>query len=172
MTKINHKYYLFILHSLLPIIIGGLFYIAFRSKTLIMFNWFKQIGIENVIFNIRDKISFFKYLLPNWIYFSLPDGLWIYSFTSFLLIYWDNKFEYCKYWLLIPFTSSIVVEILQLLKMFPGTFDIIDLFFLTLGFSLSLIIINLKFKKYKKKHTGSNQINRTFLWIATEKQII
>lgn len=96
-------------------------------------------------------MNFIKYLLPNWSNFSLPDGLWIYSFTSFLLIYWDNKFDYYKYWLLIPFTTSIVVEILQWLKMFPGTFDIIDLLFLMLGFTLSLIIINSKFKKHEKK---------------------
>ncbi len=151
MNKISLKYYLFIFHSIIPLLLGGIFYISFRSTTLIMFNWFKVIGIENIIFKIRNSMNFIKYLLPNWSNFSLPDGLWIYSFTSFLLIYWDNKFDYYKYWLLIPFTTSIVVEILQWLKMFPGTFDIIDLLFLMLGFTLSLIIINSKFKKHEKK---------------------
>ncbi len=37
-----------------------------------------------------------------------------------------------KNWLLLPFIFGVIVEILQLLKLFPGTFDSMDLLF-TLG---------------------------------------
>jgi hypothetical protein len=116
-----------------------------------MFNWFNAIGIQNLIQYIRLNLSFLKPIIPDWTYYSLPDGLWIYSFSSFLIIYWDNYYKTFNYWLFIPFVCGIVVELLQFVKLFPGTFDIIDLFFLSLGLSLSLIILNSLLKKGKEQ---------------------
>ncbi len=116
-----------------------------------MFEWFSLIGLEDAIQSARTSVFEYKNYLPNWAYFSLPDGLWIYSFTSAILIYWNNDNQKTKLWLLIPFTTGILIEILQAFKLFSGTFDYLDLTFLILGLSLSKIIINHKFKQNDKQ---------------------
>ena len=115
-----------------------------------MFQWFSFIGLDGAIQFSRNKVFDFKNQIPNWVYFSLPDGLWIYSFTSAIIIYWNNDDKKIRLWLLIPIASGIFIEILQGLKLFSGTFDYLDLTFSILGISLSKILINHKFKQNEK----------------------
>ena len=150
MVKINRTT-LTIIHCLTTLLLGGLLYVLFRSTTLRMFKWFSLIGLEDAIQSARTSVFEYKNSLPNWAYFSLPDGLWTYSFTSAILIYWNNDNQKTKLWLLIPFTTGILIEIFQAFKLFPGTFDYLDLTFSILGFSLSKIIINYKFKQNDKQ---------------------
>lgn len=116
-----------------------------------MFNWFQSIGIENKVLSIREIFFPFKMYLPQWVYYSLPDGLWVYSFTSAILIVWNNEFKTAKFWLLIPLFTGIISEIAQGLKLFSGTFDILDLTFTIAALLLSIIIINHKFKQNDKQ---------------------
>ena len=131
-----------IIHVIIPLIIGGLIYIAFRSSSLRLFTWFEKIGFDNIISFIRTEAYPIKKHLPQWSYYSLPDGLWVYSFASALLILWDNNFNKVKFWLLIPLFLGTIIEIAQGLKIFPGTFDVVDLVFTAIGLILSVIIIN------------------------------
>ena len=141
--KIN----LALIHGLSPLLLGGLLYVLFRSTTLRMFNWCSLIGFDGTIQLARTSLFAFKDYFPNWIFYSLPDGLWVYSFSSAILILWDGKLNI---WLLIPLLSGVFTEIAQGLYLFPGTFDIIDLFLAIIGLILSIIIINYKFKKHEK----------------------
>ena len=138
-------------HVAIPLLFGGLIYISFRSLSLRMFEWFQWCKIDFFTSSIRSQMYPLKSHLPPWFYFSLPDALWVYSFSSALLILWNNDFEKVKYWLLIPFVSGILIEILQGFKLFHGTFDFLDLFFSTLGLLLSINIIDSKFNKYDKQ---------------------
>ena len=144
---IENKFKLAILHCLIPLLLGGLLYILFRSTELRMFNWFSSFGISNVILKARAYFFEIKIHLPSWIYYSLPDGLWVYALTSALLILWNNDKRKAIVWLIVPFSTGILVEILQGLSLFRGTFDILDLTFSSIGLLLSIIIINLKFKQ-------------------------
>lgn len=125
----------------MPLLLGGLLYIAYRSKSLRMFYWFELIGLNSPISNLRDNLYAFKQYIPPWVYFSLPDGLWVYSFTSSILILWKKN----NYWILFPIITGIMVEVLQGFSLFPGTFDYLDLTFSIIGLTLSKIIINNKF---------------------------
>lgn len=145
-VKINRAN-LIIIHCLSPLLLGGLLYILFRSTTLRMFKWLTFVGLDNVIQYARINVFQLKNQIPSWAYFSLPDGLWIYSFTSAILIHWNNDWQKVKIWLLIPFITGFLIEIFQGFKLFPGTFDFIDLTFSILGISLSKIIINHKFNQ-------------------------
>ncbi len=150
--KKKHAYFkikLFVNHSLIPLIFGGLLYVLFRSTTLRLFEWFSLIGLEDTIHFARNSLFEFKNHFPYWTYYSLPDGLWAYSLTSVLLILWDGRLTY---WLFLPLFTGTFVEIAQGLKMFPGTFDIVDLTFTILALLLSIIIINYKFKQNDKKN--------------------
>lgn len=125
----------------MPLLLGGLLYIAYRSKSLRMFYWFELIGLNSPISNLRDNLYALKQYIPPWVYFSLPDGLWVYSFTSSILILWKKN----NYWILFPIITGIMVEVLQGFSLFPGTFDYLDLTFSIIGLTLSKIIINNKF---------------------------
>jgi hypothetical protein len=147
---IKNKIQLAVLHCLAPLLLGGLIYILFRSTELRMFKWLSFLGLKSETFSARAVFSEFKIHLPNWFLYSLPDGLWTYSFTSALIIYWGYDNHELKIWLLIPLISGLLVEILQGIKFFPGTFDYLDLFFSSSGLLLSYVIIKQKFKHNEK----------------------
>jgi len=139
-----------IYHCVLPLFLGGLIYVLFRSSDLRLFKLFGLLGIDDGVYNARIIFLEFKVWLPEWLYYSLPDGLWVYSFTSVLLIIWNNEIEKVKYLLLIPFFSGVLIEVFQALKLFEGTFDFLDLVFSIGGFLLSIFTINYQFKKNEK----------------------
>lgn len=133
-----------LIHVISPLITGGLLYVLFRSTTLRMFHWFEFLGLKSCVSILRQYVNPIKSSIPSWVYFSLPDGLWVYSFTSIILIIWHSKITL---WVLIPFSSGVIVEILQ--KYFiTGTFDWLDFIFSIIGFFLSIFILN----KNKKNH--------------------
>lgn len=140
-----------IIHCVLPIALGGLLYILFRSTNLRMFDWVSAFGFDKIIFNVRSSIGEFKNSVPKWIYFSLPDGLWVYSFTSALLIIWRKNRRQARLWILVPFTLGVIIEILQLFHLFLGTFDILDLIFSITFFALSVQVFRSK-KQYETKN--------------------
>jgi hypothetical protein len=148
--NINKKL-LVIIHCIIPIFLGGILYILFRSSELKMFKWFAFIGFDDEILSMRMNTLKFKNYIPDWLLYSLPDGIWVYSFTSVLLIFWDNDYKNLKIWILIPFITGIIIEILQGLKLFRGTFDVLDLSFSIIAFVLSVVTINYKFKQYDKQ---------------------
>lgn len=132
------------IHVFFPLFIGGLIYVSFRSLSLRLFSWFEYTGINTFTLFIRNSILPIKDYLPSWIYFSLPDGLWVYSFSSALLILWGEQFSKVKYWLLIPLLFGVFIEFAQGLKIFPGTFDIMDFTFSIIALALSIIILKPK----------------------------
>jgi hypothetical protein len=131
------KLKLFLINVLLPLLMGTLLYISFRTTSIRMFTWFEILGIKKMIFLIRSLVNPFKNNLPDWVCYSLPDALWVYSFTSIYLILWNNKINY---WLIFPFFFGCVVEIAQKLKIFEGTYDPIDLILCLIAFILSIYI--------------------------------
>lgn len=139
------------IHVIIPLLFGGLIYISFRSLSLRMFNWFEWSKIDILTTLIRTTIHPSKSQYPSWFYFSLPDALWVYSFSSALLILWKDQFKKGKYWLFIPLLLGSVVEVAQGLKLFPGTFDILDLIFTIVALCLSVIIINYIFNQNDKQ---------------------
>ena len=75
-----------ILFVYLPIILGVLIYIFFRSKSLFYFYFFKLFNLDIYIIAARKYVFLHRKLIPNWVIYSLPDGLWIFSFGSALFL--------------------------------------------------------------------------------------
>lgn len=127
--------------SILTLLLGGSIYVFFRALSLKMFSWFVSLGINNSILKIRSLTENIK--LPDWILFSLPDGLWIFSFISFQLFIWNNKIEKgnCIWLFCLPMVA-IISEIGQLVKIVPGTFDSLDLVMYLIGTVLPFFIYN------------------------------
>jgi len=116
-----------------------------------MFGWFDNLGVYDFVVWLRNMTKPLKNLIPSWAYFSLPDGLWLYSFCSAYILLWGDQFKQAKYWLLLPLTLGIFVELGQKIKIFQGTFDIIDLTFSIAAVFFSLIILKPKLTKNESK---------------------
>lgn len=112
--------------SILPLLIGGFLYLGYRTERLLMFDWVDNLGLRSTIYQFRLFCT--EHPLPSWVYYSLPDGLWLLSYMLFMNIIWSKK-EEVQYiiWLYILPVIAIVSEILQIFISEIGTFDIIDL---------------------------------------------
>ncbi|MEX2485432.1 MAG: hypothetical protein WED10_12755 [Brumimicrobium sp.] len=128
---------------LLSLLTGSLIYLLFRSSTLKMFDWFNYIGIIEPIKSARTQTLEFSTYLPIWFKFSLPDGLWVFSYVCLLQLIWiDRNIKKSIPWILSIPIIAIFSEFGQLTNLVTGTFDPIDLLFYILGMILPFFIIN------------------------------
>lgn len=137
--------------SFLTLLCGGLIYVLFRTATLKMFVWYKTIGLGGLTNGLRKLTFKFANELPEWILFSLPDGLWVFSYVCSMLAIWQNSVSSKNaFWILIIPILAIGSEIGQLFGLVVGTFDFADLLFYIFGMTLSFIFFtktfNLKFQ--------------------------
>ncbi len=126
------------------LLFGGIIYIIFRKDTLLMFNWFDSLSIQPLIEYIRSIQLIQNIKLPSWFIFSLPGGLWIFSYITIMLFIWKNKVtQENLFWFLIIPIIALFSEIGQLLQVLPGTFDFIDLVFYLFGFIIPFKFSNI-----------------------------
>ena len=145
-----------LLHVAIPLLVGGFIYIAFRSNTLEMFRWFEAINLSGVINQIRESSKPVRKHIPVWVFNSLPDGLWVYSYSSTYILYFRDKSWKNNYWLLFPLLFGSVAEIAQALNLVAGTFDYLDLIFCLSGSLLSIILNFKNEKQISKNYRGDS----------------
>ncbi len=107
--------------------------------------------IDNIYFlqNIRGITVPYNIYLPNWFLYSLPDGLWLFSFCLIITKIWKKENNYSLwFWSLTLPITSIIWEIGQSVNLIKGTFDFIDL--LIYSIITFLTIMNNKKKNYEK----------------------
>jgi hypothetical protein len=151
-NEVNRK----ITIAISPIIIGGLIYLTYRVDTLKMFTWFDKIGTTSFV-NFLRKNDFLQGLhIPNWVKYSLPDALWIFSFTYSMLLLWQFKLTRTNaFWIFIAPTTGLFLEIGQLFGVIPGTFDIMDLLFLIIA--MTIPFLNSQFFNLKSINNEKNK---------------
>lgn len=114
---------------LLPIFLGAVIYVLWRSPHLLVFEWLDRVGLMDAVEHARHFASTLRSSIPQVILYSLPDALWVYSFTAALALIWERDPSmsiYCLLWLLLPMTIAMVAEFGQSLHWVPGTFDWLD----------------------------------------------
>lgn len=144
----SNKIYL-IFESFIPLSVGGLIYILFRTDSLFMYRWFDFLNISGWIYSVRNSIHFIPQGFIKTIIDTVPNGLWMFSYIAFLLLIWKNEInkKSILYFLLLP-VISVMSEFLQKFGIINGTFDVLDIFSYTLGAVFPLLI---HFKKIKLK---------------------
>ena len=135
-----------IIGHFLTLSMGGLVYISFRQDTLKMFDWFDRVALSELVSRLRRFTLPMADFFPNWFLYSVPDGLWLFSYLSILLVIWNNKIsKHNVHWLLSVPAIAIVSEIGQWFGIVPGTFDVFDLLFYLAGTVLPILLFtNLK----------------------------
>jgi hypothetical protein len=132
-------------HVFLPLLLGGFIYILFRSESLLMFKWYHALGTDDLIRDLRIQATPYRHFVPEFILFSFPDGVWVYSLTVVMGGLWHNTSFFSRFfWVSIGPLIGIGSEMGQLLGLVPGTFsysDLLSCFSATLG---ALILIKIK----------------------------
>ncbi len=139
MNKYNIKKNVLILFSIICITFGGLIYLIFRPRTLLMFYC-----IPNTFISKLDKLNYYiniKINIPDFLIYNLPTALWTISYIIFMqLIWYNNKGIYRFLWIYtFPFFLCLI-EILQIISFVPGIFDVLDILSYILPIIISLMI--------------------------------
>jgi hypothetical protein len=112
--------------GLVALTIGGLIYIRYRSESLLMFDWFHNLGLTNFIEFFRSNSEASN--LYGWVKFNLPAGLWLFAYMFLIDAVWAKDKNYVSmYFLYILPLLAIVSEFMQFVGLVPGTFDVMDL---------------------------------------------
>lgn len=109
---------LWMIFSLLPMIIGGGLLII-RDGHVILFDWLCRCSLyQPEIWNLLPSKNFFAVVILN----NLITALWVFSTTNALILVWHryNLIVLC------PTFAAILLECMQYLHWWRGTFDTLD----------------------------------------------
>lgn len=128
-------------HSL-PLFLGCLIYINYRPNILIFWKWISNTPLDY----LSQTIYFHKPLYLNyWVINSLPGGMYVFSYCSFILLLNKNNLskESIFWYMMIPIWA-VISEIGQHFNLIIGTFDTIDFIFYLIGSLIPIIIFKNK----------------------------
>jgi hypothetical protein len=92
---------------------------------MILFVWIpKPVFTGTVLLPLKPSV------FSNILTFNLPDALWFLSAILFLRFIWFYKTKIQKAYIHFFYTIAAILEISQLSKKVPGTFDWMDLLFM------------------------------------------
>jgi hypothetical protein len=79
--------------------------------------------------------------LPDVVSGSAPDAAWGWAFGAALAIVWRGRaWREKASWLIVGCVLAVAVEIGQGMRIIPGTFDLVDLFAIGLGFAMGAFV--------------------------------
>ena len=117
----------FLVHCVIPMWIGGWIYLLFRAEHLLMFRWADAIGLLAPIQSLRADWGWMGASLPDWVLFSVPDGVWVYVATAFFGRLWrTGPLLPHLFWVSLASVLAIGGELAQYPGFIPGTFDWVD----------------------------------------------
>jgi hypothetical protein len=130
-----------LLAHLFSLFTGGYIYILFRDSSLLLFGWIEKLGAGSMTVIVREQTLPFGNSLPQWVLFSLPDGLWLFSYVCFTLYLWQNSLtKSALLWVFFLPVLAILHEFAQLIEIMDGTFDPLDIFFYCIATSLPFVL--------------------------------
>ena len=125
MKKYRDHTFIFV-NIIAPLLIGGFIYLLFRDGKLLMFRWLSFLEMDSLLTLIRSELLELRPVFPQWLLYSLPDALWVYSFATFVYFIWESNslLRFLFSGILIAF--SLLAESLQATHILRGTFDWTD----------------------------------------------
>jgi hypothetical protein len=116
-------------HVCFPITIGATIYSLWRSDRLLVFTWYGWLGLKAPLLVLRANLAGIRNFLPDFVLYSLPDALWVYSFTFLMESVWfrHSRSFGRTFWVFLPVSLAVGAEAGQLFKVVPGTFDLTDI---------------------------------------------
>jgi hypothetical protein len=125
----------------LPLVVGAYVYLRHRRETLWMFEWCRCVGLENGVIFLRttDRLPV---SLPDWVRFSLPDGLWASSGTALMAEIWREERPSLSAiaWIAIVPLIGVASELGQRVGWVPGEFAWADVVAYVAGASFPMVL--------------------------------
>ncbi len=126
-----------LVHVVVPLAIGTLTYAAWRSTDVRIVSWMSRIAPRAV----RALHDAGPSRAPAMILGSLPDAAWAWAFGAMLSIVWLGRPSRQKApWLAAGMVLALLSEIGQAIGVVPGTFDVVDLVAIALGYAAGAMI--------------------------------
>lgn len=95
-----------------------------------------------IIETLRENMVSYSY--PSWVLYNLPDFLWAYSYSLFIISMWGFKMNLENIvWLSTIPILTLGYEVSQYFNLLPGTFDILDVIFTVAAILTSIITIKI-----------------------------
>jgi len=131
----------FFMHVAVPLLVGGLIYLGFRTPQLLVFAWVEALGGLPGLLWLRAAVEPLGRALPSWVVHSLPDGLWVYALTAFMLHLWRaGPARPRRAWAALGAVLGLGWEACQWLALVPGTFDRVDVLLMVALAGLALVL--------------------------------
>jgi hypothetical protein len=126
---------------IIALVAGGIIYLLFRPGEVLLFHWMRTLGFDHLISYFRQISFSIKLHLPEWIVYSLPNGLWAFAYALLITRIWAGSKSGFRY-LWIASIPALVLgyEILQFTGTIPGTFCFQDIILGTAGMTLGIIL--------------------------------
>ena len=134
-----------LLHVIFPLLVGTSIYTLWRSRQLLVFRWYEVVRLSGVVAFVRHAAHPFRRIIPPIVLYSIPDALWVYSFTAALALLWRNDSNSLPRagWLLLPSALGLAGEFGQAVHLVPGTFDFSDVLCYLVGGVLGSVLPNI-----------------------------
>ncbi|MCK5137729.1 MAG: hypothetical protein KAR19_18230 [Bacteroidales bacterium] len=120
---------------------GGIIYIFLRTSEHVFDGWISTIGLDNLFSLARHHSPSLSLHLPDWIIFSLPNGLWAFAYALIITSIWLGSKSRARYFWMASIPILVLgFEVLQYVGIIRGTFCIQDIAFGMAGLTLGIIV--------------------------------
>ena len=142
------------------LVVGGMIYLCSRVETLLMFSWCEGLGVQHEVQSMRHDVGGAFALCPDWVRFSLPNGLWVLAGLLLLDTIWGRRFQKDKvFWLAMFWFVAMGSEFGQGVGLVPGTFDWNDVAVMALA-TIVWVGIRQRSKEKGKRVQACSQVVR------------
>lgn len=117
---------------LAPITVGTSIYLLWRPLSLRVFTWADYVGLTGLIVSARSQLARNPVQIPDFLVYSLPTGLWSFSFIYCVTVIWSGSLRQGRIYFGIAISMIFGAELLQLLYL-DGVFDPMDMWANSLG---------------------------------------
>ncbi len=127
--------------TFISVFTGGMIYVLWRQDTVRFFGWLDAIGLYPPVETIRSYSLPLYPLIPNWIVYSLPNGLWAFGYALVIVYLWRGNSSNIKYfWYATIPVLAIGWEMSQYFGLITGIFCYNDLFLSSAGIGFGAIL--------------------------------
>jgi hypothetical protein len=131
----------YLLHVVVPVLVGAAIYVLFRSPRLRVFDWLQAMGMDGAVPASRAWARPAAEHLPEWLLYSAPDGLWVYGLTACLALVWRGEPGRARRrWLCVGIALGLGGELGQLAGLVPGIFDAADVLLCVVAWGAALVL--------------------------------
>jgi hypothetical protein len=111
-------------------VFGLSIYLLWREPSNLVYQAFSVAGASPLIDGVRG----YAIILPGWFIRSLPDGLWMLSFSLTILTIWKFvRSRKAMLWYITAVLAGVLWEGVQAFSILPGQYDHMDLAFISLA---------------------------------------